>query len=77
MYLGGTEYATLEYQSWDPEQLQAWLKEHSINVPKGYSQQQLQDLVKSNWAQSASWTQDKYDAAQKVFSNIKDDSFQG
>ncbi len=38
----------LDYTNWDTKQLKAWLGEHNIDSPKGYSQQELQDLVKEN-----------------------------
>jgi hypothetical protein len=65
-----------EYQSWSTKQLEAWLKEHNIAPPKGFSQEQLRDIVKANWNQGVGWTQEQFHAAQQVFSNIKDDSFE-
>lgn len=64
-----------EYSSWDTKQLQSWLHEHNIDTPKGYSQQELQDLVSANWNSASSWTLEQYERAQKVFANAKDDAF--
>ncbi|KAI0063304.1 hypothetical protein BV25DRAFT_1824366 [Artomyces pyxidatus] len=41
---------TPAYESWDTQQLTAWLEEYNITIPfDAPSQQQLQDLVESNW----------------------------
>lgn len=64
-----------DYTSWDKRQLEAWLHEHNIETPKGYSQKDLEELVKSNWQSSSAWTRDQYDRAQQVFSNYKDSAF--
>jgi hypothetical protein len=55
--------------------LQAWLKQHNIEAPKGYSSKDLQNLVKANWDKSTGWTEEQYGKAQKIFKDIKDDSF--
>lgn len=65
----------LEYNSWDTAQLQEWLGEHNIKVPKGYTKTELQELVKSNWDSTAAWSQDQYEKAQKSFQGLKDSSF--
>ena len=64
-----------EYNSWDKAQLQTWLRDHGIEPPKGYSQKELQALVKSNWDQSKVWSQAQYDRAQQVFANVREDVF--
>jgi hypothetical protein len=64
-----------EYSNWDKTQLQSWLREHGIDPPKGYSQTELQALVKSNWDQSKAWSQEQYDRAQQVFANVREDAF--
>lgn len=51
------------------------MHEHNIETPKGYSQKDLEDLVKSNWQSGSVWTRDQYDRAQQVFSNYKDSAF--
>ncbi|KAF8515707.1 hypothetical protein BU17DRAFT_51433 [Hysterangium stoloniferum] len=66
---------TPEYRTWDKKKLEGWLKEHDINVPKTFSQEQLQALVKVNWYHGTRWTKEQYNAAQKAFENVKDDSF--
>lgn len=64
-----------EYTSWDSKQLKKWLNDNDIQVPKSYSQDELQALVKENWHSSQSWTQDQYNNAQKSFQDIKDSTF--
>jgi hypothetical protein len=66
---------TSEYTSWDDAQLTQWLEYHSIKVPKGYNTQELQDLVKANWARSQEWTSQQYSNAQKVFQDTKSDAY--
>lgn len=36
----------------------------------------MQDLVKENWDATNAWTQEQYDQAQKVFSDLKDTTFE-
>ncbi|KAI0063313.1 hypothetical protein BV25DRAFT_1907092 [Artomyces pyxidatus] len=79
---------TPAYQNWDTQQLTAWLKEHNIPTPSDApSQQQLQELVKSNWASAQQYSaeqykaaqdygSDQYNAAQKTFQNLKDYAFE-
>ena len=69
-------HLSTDYANWDKHQLQAWLKEHNIETPKGYSQQELQDLVKENWNAGNVWTREQYDRAQQVFANYKDTAFE-
>jgi Putative nuclear envelope organisation protein len=64
-----------DYTNWDSKQLQQWLADHDIKVPKSYSQDQLQQLVKANWHSSRAWTQDQYTRAQQSFQNIRDSTF--
>ncbi len=66
----------LDYTNWDTKQLKAWLGEHNIDSPKGYSQQELQDLVKENWYTASTWTQDQYSYAQQVFADGRDKSIE-
>ena len=70
------QLSVADYSNWDSKQLQSWLKEHNIETPKGYSQQELQDLVKSNWNTVNSWTQDQYSYAQQVFADGRDKSIE-
>jgi hypothetical protein len=65
----------VEYKTWDESQTRAWLSAHNINAPKGYSQAELQDLVKANWNSATSWTADQYHKAQQVFADVKDSTF--
>ena len=64
-----------DYTSWDSKQLKAWLSEHEIYVPSGYSHDQLQALVEENWSATQAWTQDQYNKAQAFFENAKDTAF--
>lgn len=66
----------LDYANWDTKQLKAWLHEHNIESPKGYSQQELQDLVKENWYTASTWSQDQYNYAQQVFAEGRDKSIE-
>ncbi|THH01684.1 hypothetical protein EW145_g6869 [Phellinidium pouzarii] len=65
-----------DYSTWDKNQLQAWLSEHNIEPPQGYSQKELQDLVASNWDSARAWTQDQYARAQRVFGDMQDTAFE-
>jgi hypothetical protein len=52
--------------------MRTWLKDHNINVPEGYSQDQLKDLVQSNWNSASAWTYDQYASAQKSFADVRE-----
>ncbi|KDQ11255.1 hypothetical protein BOTBODRAFT_163031 [Botryobasidium botryosum FD-172 SS1] len=64
-----------EYATWKHAQLVQWLHDNGIEAPASYTDNQLTDLVKSNWDASASWTSDRVEQAQHVFSNLKEASF--
>lgn len=44
-------------------------------MPDTYSQQQLKDLVQSNWNTASAWTAEQYSNAQKSFADIREASF--
>ncbi|TDL26870.1 hypothetical protein BD410DRAFT_782959 [Rickenella mellea] len=64
-----------EYTTWDTKQLKKWLNDHDIQVPEGYTQKELQELVKTNYDTSAAWSQAQYEKAQKAFQNAKESTF--
>ncbi|KAF7373563.1 hypothetical protein MSAN_00566700 [Mycena sanguinolenta] len=66
---------TPQYNDWSSTDLKKWLKDHNINAPDTYSQQQLKDLVQSNWNQASSWTADQYASAQKAFADMRESTF--
>ncbi|KAJ6578866.1 hypothetical protein DFH09DRAFT_980169 [Mycena vulgaris] len=66
---------TPQYNEWSTTELQKWLKDRNINVPETYSQEQLKDLVKSNWDVATAWTSDQYASAQKSFADLREASF--
>lgn len=69
---------TPEYSKWDTKQLQNWLEEHKVNVPKAYynSKEDLQNLVAENWWSYTTWTNDQYNSAQRSLQNLKDSTFE-
>ncbi|KAJ7270720.1 hypothetical protein B0H12DRAFT_1008729 [Mycena haematopus] len=66
---------TPQYNDWSSTELKKWLKDHNIDVPATYSQDQLKDLVKSNWDYATAWTSDQYASAQKSFADLREASF--
>ena len=68
----------LEYTKWDKKQLQTWLDQHKVDVPKAFhnSKEDLQNLVAENWWSYTAWTNDQYSNAQKSFQNLKDSTFE-
>ncbi|KAJ7146117.1 hypothetical protein C8R44DRAFT_590354, partial [Mycena epipterygia] len=66
---------TPQYSEWSTAELKKWLTEHNINVPETYSQEQLKDLVQSNWNLASAWTYDQYASAQKSFADLREASF--
>ncbi|KAJ6554568.1 hypothetical protein B0H19DRAFT_1071938 [Mycena capillaripes] len=66
---------TPQYNEWSTAELKKWLNDHSINVPETYTQQQLKDLVQSNWNLASAWTQDQYASAQKSFADLRESTF--
>ena len=64
-----------EYKSWHKEQLKEWLDEHNVNVPKGASQEQLSELVQSNWYAGQAWTEKQVEAARGHYDNLKESAF--
>ncbi|KAF7373562.1 hypothetical protein MSAN_00566600 [Mycena sanguinolenta] len=66
---------TPQYNDWSSTDLKKWLKDHNINVPEKSSQQQLKDLVQSNWNYASSWTADQYASAQKAFADMRESTF--
>ncbi|CAK5265989.1 unnamed protein product [Mycena citricolor] len=63
------------YSEWSIAELRQWLQEHKIVVPESFSQQQLRDLVQSNWDLATAWTWDQYSSAQKSFADLRDTTF--
>ena len=70
--------SSLEYSKWNTKQLQNWLDEHKVDIPKTYynSKQDLQNLVAENWWSYTAWTNDQYTNAQKSFQGLKDSAFE-
>ncbi|KAJ7430369.1 hypothetical protein FB451DRAFT_1114072 [Mycena latifolia] len=66
---------TSQYNEWSTTELQKWLKDHNINAPPTFSQDQLKELVKSNWNVASAWTSDQYASAQKAFADVREASF--
>ncbi|KAJ7607405.1 hypothetical protein FB45DRAFT_430572 [Roridomyces roridus] len=66
---------TPQYNEWSSTELKQWLEEHRIKVPDTYSQQQLKNLVQSNWDSASTWTADQYASAQKSFADLREASF--
>lgn len=65
------------YTSWSTSELKAWLIAHNIPYPSESTStaDDLRASVKANWDTASSWSQDQYNAAQKSFTSVKDDSF--
>ncbi|KAJ7353333.1 hypothetical protein DFH08DRAFT_922997 [Mycena albidolilacea] len=66
---------TPQYNEWSTTELKKWLNDHNINAPETYSQQQLKDLVQSNWNLATAWTYDQYASAQKSFADVRESTF--
>ncbi|KAF8298210.1 hypothetical protein DL93DRAFT_2103038 [Clavulina sp. PMI_390] len=64
-----------EYSSWNSAQLKAWLDEHSISVPKGYSQEELSKLVEANWYAGQAWSEKQVESAKEQYANVKTAAF--
>ncbi|KAJ7796624.1 hypothetical protein B0H13DRAFT_2169567 [Mycena leptocephala] len=64
-----------QYNEWSTTELKKWLNDHNINVPETYSQEQLKELVQSNWNLASAWTYDQYASAQKSFADLREASF--
>lgn len=66
-----------EYSKWDTKQLQNWLEEHKVDVPKSYynSKEHLQNLVAENWWSYTAWTNEQYNNAQRSLQSLKDSTF--
>ncbi|CAK5280441.1 unnamed protein product [Mycena citricolor] len=71
----GSDKPTPAYSEWSIAELRQWLQEHKIVVPESFSQQQLRDLVQSNWDLATAWTWDQYSSAQKSFADLRDTTF--
>ncbi|KAF9649715.1 hypothetical protein BDM02DRAFT_1766564 [Thelephora ganbajun] len=69
---------TPDYTKWDTKQLQTWLEQHKVDIPKAYhnSKEDLQNLVAQNWWSYTTWTNEQYNNAQKAFQNLKDSTFE-
>jgi hypothetical protein len=69
---------TPEYSKWNTKQLQNWLEEHKVDIPKAYhnSKEDLQNLVAENWWSYTAWTNEQYSNAQRSFQNLKDSAFE-
>jgi len=67
-----------EYTKWDTKQLQTWLEQHKVDVPKAFynSKEGLQSLVAENWWSYTAWTNEQYNDAQKSFQNLRDSTFE-
>ena len=63
------------YTHWDSSQLRTWLRGRGIEPPTGFTQKELQTLVKLNWNTVQTWTQEQYDRAQHALGSIRDDVF--
>ncbi|KAJ6630109.1 hypothetical protein B0H10DRAFT_1985029 [Mycena sp. CBHHK59/15] len=72
---GASASSWFEYSEWSTIDLKKWLKERNINVPETYSQEQLKELVQSNWNSASAWTYDQYASAQKSFADLREASF--
>jgi len=68
----------LEYTKWDKKQLQTWLEQNKVDVPKTFynSKEDLQNLVAENWWSYTAWSNEQYSNAQKSFQNLKDSTFE-
>lgn len=64
-----------DYANWNKKQLKDWLNDRNIHAPSGYDKSELQELVKANWDDATTWTQDQYNQAQKTFQDVKQSSF--
>ena len=71
-------YSFPEYSKWDTKQLQSWLEEHKVDIPKAYysSKEDLRDLVAENWWSYTTWSNEQYNSAQRSFQNLKDSAFE-
>ncbi|KAJ7813088.1 hypothetical protein B0H14DRAFT_3150094 [Mycena olivaceomarginata] len=68
--------APVQYNEWPSTELKKWLKDHNIiNAPETYSQEQLKDLVQSNWNLATAWTYDQYASAKKSFADARESTF--
>ena len=63
------------YTHWDSSQLRTWLRGRGIEPPTGFTQKELQALVKLNWNTVQTWTQEQYDRVQHALGSIRDDVF--
>ena len=66
-----------EWSDWDEAKLNAWLKEHNIDVPGGYgtaitTKDQVQKLVEENWYAGQEWTQKQVDELATHFNDVKE-----
>ncbi|KAJ7222326.1 hypothetical protein GGX14DRAFT_428441 [Mycena pura] len=72
---------TPAYSQWSSAELKKWLSDHNIHAPESFSQEQLKDLVHSNWDPAATWSAatawsaDQYANAQKTFADLRESSF--
>ncbi|KAJ7452117.1 hypothetical protein B0H11DRAFT_2074356 [Mycena galericulata] len=66
---------TPQYTEWSTAELKKWLDDHNIKASDTYSQEQLKDLVQSNWDIASAWTSEQYASAQKSFADLREASF--
>lgn len=68
----------LEYTKWNAKQLQSWLEQNKVDIPKAYynSKEDLQNLVAENWWSYTAWSNEQYSNAQKSFQDLKDSTFE-
>ncbi|KAF9517416.1 hypothetical protein BS47DRAFT_1359684 [Hydnum rufescens UP504] len=63
------------WSSWNQEQLTEWLGEHGIQVPKGYTPEQLSELVQANWYAGTTWNSHQVDSVKSLYESVKEKSF--
>ena len=63
------------WSAWNQEQLKEWLGQHGIQVPKGYTREQLSDLVQANWYAGTTWTSQQVEGAKDLYKSVKERSF--
>ncbi|KAJ7724945.1 hypothetical protein DFH07DRAFT_897090 [Mycena maculata] len=66
---------TPQYNEWSTTELKKWLSDNNIKFPETYSQEQLKELVQSNWDIASAWTSEQYASAQKSFADLREASF--
>ena len=63
------------FNSWNADELKAWLQVHNVPLTDYVSEADLRKAVKENWNTASAWTHDQYYSAQKSFADLRDTAF--